>query len=117
MTTSVSRAMGWLALGLALVLGACVPVRAEGVTALPDDGPSPSISREAAFRLMQKTVTAGQAATSDRAFALVLTDAEVTSFLNLRAELMGEFEGVGLEQLGQIEVAAGTLSLGGRLNR
>jgi len=103
MTTSISRAMGWLAVGLALVLGACAPVRAEGVTALPDDGPSPTVSREAAFRLMQKTVTAGQAATSDRSFALVLTDAEVTSFLNLRAELMREFEGVGVEQLGQIE--------------
>jgi len=103
MTTSVSRAMGWLAVGLALVLGACVPVQAAGVTVLPDDGPSPSVSREAAFRLMQKTVTAGQAATSDRAFSLVLTEAEVTSFLNLRAGLMSEFEGVGLEQLGQIE--------------
>jgi hypothetical protein len=101
MNTSLGRAMGLVTVCVALVLGACTP--AEGTTVLPDDGPSPVVSRESAFNLIQKTVTAGQSATSERALALVLTDAEVTSFLNLRTDLMREFEGMGFDQLGQID--------------
>jgi hypothetical protein len=77
---------------------------------LPDDGPAPPISRAAALSFVQKALTAGQSAAVSQAITLVLTDAEVTSFLGIRAELTRDLEKVGIEQIGQIE---GLEELGG----
>jgi hypothetical protein len=101
----------WVALGLMLALSACAPLAAQIVAApLPDDGPPPAVSRAAALSLIQKTLTAGRRTTSDRALTLVLTDAEVTSFLNLRADLTRELEGIGLDQLGRVDELQGLVS-------
>lgn len=96
-----------LVLGMALILTGCAGAEE---TSLPDDGPPPPITRDAALRFVQKTLTAGQRAAASRTFAISLTDTEVTSFLNIRRELTRELEQVGLNQLDQIE---GLESLGG----
>lgn len=70
---------------------------------LPDDGPAPTTSRSAALAFVRKALTAGQSAVEGGVFTLTITDSEVTSFLNIRRDLMGELGGVGIDNLGQIE--------------
>jgi len=70
---------------------------------LPDDGPAPATSRATALSFVRKALTAGQNAVEGGAFTLTITDSEVTSFLNIRRDLMGELGGVGMDNLGQIE--------------
>jgi hypothetical protein len=96
----------WLGLCVALVLGlaSCSAIQPDNAsTRLPDDGPSPPVSRSAALSFVQKTLTAGQSAVENGSVTLILTDAELTSFLNIRTELTRELQGVGMDQLGQIE--------------
>jgi len=75
----------------------------ESAIALPDDGPPPSISREAAIIFVEKALSAGQRAAETKSLTLVLTQDEVTSFLNIRSQITQELEQVGLDQLDQIE--------------
>ncbi|MBN1250128.1 MAG: hypothetical protein JXC32_20860 [Anaerolineae bacterium] len=83
-----------------LVLSGCGSNQAP---TLPNDGPAPAFSRAAALRFVQKALTAGQTAVEDQAFTLTLTDAEVTSFLNIRTELTREMRELGMNQLDQLE--------------
>ncbi|MCD6286980.1 MAG: hypothetical protein J7M39_13805 [Anaerolineae bacterium] len=82
---------------------------------LPNDGPAPPTSRAAALSFVRKALTAGQSAAENQSITLVLTDAEVTSFLGLRAELTRDLEKVGIEQIGQVEgleeLGSGDLSI------
>jgi hypothetical protein len=71
--------------------------------ALPDDGPVPIVSGAAALRFIQKSATAGQQLADQKAFTLVLTEEEVTSFLNVRAEVMRQMQTQGLAQIQNLE--------------
>ncbi len=93
----------------ALLLTGCGGNRASEPV-LPDDGPAPASSREAALSFVRKALTAGQSAVEGGAFTLTITDSEVTSFLNIQRDLMGELGDVGIDNLGQIE---GLEGLGG----
>lgn len=90
-----------LALAMLLLLGGCAG--SEDAPPFPDDGPSPPISRTAAFSFLRKAMSAAQGATETKTLTLTVTDAEVTSFLNIRRELMREFEDLGVGQLDQLE--------------
>ncbi len=98
----------WLAIGLAAVsLTAC------GAAELPDDGPQVAISQQAAFSFVTKALTIGESAVEDGQVRFTVTQEEVTSFLNLGAQLMqmaetvpvpGGLEGLeGIESLEQFE--------------
>jgi hypothetical protein len=76
-------------------------------TPLPDDGPTPVISRTAALGFVRKVLTTGQGIAETQGFSLTVTDAEVTSFLNIRRELTQELRSVGLDQLGQFDELQG----------
>jgi len=108
MTAQKLRLMSIL-VGMSLVVIGCTGTGGQ-VTELPDDGPAPPTSRAAALSFVQKALTAGQSAAESQSIILVLTDAEVTSFLGIRAELTRDLEKVGIEQIGQIE---GLEELGG----
>ena len=90
-----------LALAVLLLLGGCAPN--EDTPPFPDDGPSPPVSRTAAFSLLRKAMAAAQRATETKTLSITVTDAEVTSFLNIRRELTEELGNVGLDQLDQLE--------------
>lgn len=96
-------------LAMVLLLSGCGAL-SDSVTGrrweLPNDGPSPPVSRAAALSLLRKALTAGQGAIDTQTLSLTVTDAEVSSFLNIRRELsreLGGMTGVGLDQLGQLE--------------
>ncbi len=97
----------WLVIPLlmALLASGCGTLRGEVSDGwqLPDDGPSPTVSRDAALSLLRKGLTAGQQATNTQILSLTVTDAEITSFLNIRREFTQELEGIDLDQLTQIE--------------
>ena len=104
--STARRLQVWLSLCVALVLGlgGCSANQPDGASIqLPNDGPLPPISRSAALSFVQKTLTAGQSAVENGAVTLILTDAELTSFLNIRTELTRELQEAGVDQLGQIE--------------
>ena len=87
---------------MALLFSGCGGSR-RTESGLPDDGPAPATSRAAALSFVRKALTAGQRAVEGGTFTLTITDAEVTSFVNIRRDLMNELGDVGLEDLGQIE--------------
>ncbi len=92
----------WLAFGLVVLsLTAC------GAAELPNDGPPVTISQEAALSFVTKAVTIGESAVEDGQVRFTVTQEEVTSFLNLGAQLMQMAETVpvpgGLEGLEGIE--------------
>jgi len=102
MKISTLKRIGLSTLSALLLLTGCSDGVGEA-NGLPDDGPVPQVTRVAAMSFVQKALTAGQSAVDNRAFNLVLTDAEVTSFLGIRSELTRELEMVGIDQVGQIE--------------
>jgi len=98
-------------LALTLFLVGCSPSNAAEA-ALPDDGPDPAISGEAALRFIQKSAAAGQQLADQKAFTLVLTEEEVTSFLNVRSEVMRQMQTQGLAQIQNLEGTGGLEQLG-----
>lgn len=98
-----------IALGLAMLFIVTGCAR-DQATQLPDDGPAPPFSRAAALRFVQKALTAGQSAVEAQSFTLTLTDAEITSFLNIRTELTREMQALGMDQLDQLEGLEGLSS-------
>jgi hypothetical protein len=74
---------------------------------LPDDGPPIQPTQEAALRFVEKVTDAGQAGVRSGQSALTVTQAEVTSFLNVGAQLaeqLQQFQNVEtLDDLAQIE--------------
>jgi hypothetical protein len=91
---------------LALLLVGCSPSNVAEA-ALPDDGPTPTVSGAAALRFIQKSATAGQQLADQKTFTLVLTEEEVTSFLNVRAEVMRTMQTQGLAQIQNLEGSGG----------
>lgn len=90
-------------LGVAiLVIGAlagCVGSGDGSADVLPDDGPLPPRSAEAAMRLLNKAATAGEAAAQTGRLELVVTEEEVNSLLGAPA-LLGDASSVlSAEQL------------------
>jgi len=88
-----------LGLLLALMLAGCAAAESE----FPDDGPAPPVSRDAALSFVRKALTAGKSAADTKTLLLTVTDAEVTSFLRIRAELTRELQAAGSAQLDRIE--------------
>ncbi len=100
------RLRPWVRLGvlLVMVIGSCSAFQPGGVAAqLPDDGPAPTVSRTAALSFVEKTLTAGESVAENKSFTLTVSDAELTSFLNIRTELTQELQNAGIDQLGQID--------------
>lgn len=71
----------WLLLILAAMLTAC------GGAELPDDGPPPAVSLEAAASFVQKAVLVGERGVQTRQVRFTVTQEEVTSVLNLGSQL------------------------------
>jgi hypothetical protein len=94
-------ALAALALAALLLLSGCAPT--EDAPPFPDDGPAPPVSRTAAFSFLRKAMSAAQGATETKTLSITVTDAEVTSFLNIRRELTQELGNMGVGQLGQLE--------------
>jgi hypothetical protein len=97
---SIRTTTRWLMAFVALtfILTGCGPAN-EARAALPDDGPDPAVSGEAALRFIRKSAAAGQQLADQNTFTLVLTEAEVTSFLNVRAEVVRQMQTQGLAQV------------------
>jgi len=82
--------------GIALVIAMLAGCSGSGegpAAVLPDDGPLPTRSPEAAVRLLNKATTAGQAAAQTGRLELVVTEEEVNSILSART-LLGDQSGV-----------------------
>jgi hypothetical protein len=95
-----------LAFAVALLLASCQSpafLKSE----LPDDGPRIEPTQEAALRFVEKVTDAGQAGVRSGQSALTVTQAEVTSFLNIGAQLAEQLQQVQnvetLDDLAQID--------------
>ncbi|MBN1260725.1 MAG: hypothetical protein JXB35_08600 [Anaerolineae bacterium] len=81
---------------------------------LPDDGPAPAISKEAAVRFIEKSLAASQSGLEAGAFTLTITDEEATSLLNIGAELADQLHSMQtIESLEQLQALQGTDGLEG----
>jgi hypothetical protein len=85
----------------ALILAACRP------SGLPDDGAAPTVSQEAAVRLMRKAIVAAQTGATTGQSTLTITDDEATSFLSLGPQLSEQMQSIrnatSIQDLKQIE--------------
>ena len=102
------RPIRWMAalVALMVLLVGCSPLN-TAEAALPDDGPAPAVSGAAALRFIRKSATAGQQLADRKTFTLVLTEKEVTSFLNVRAEVMRQVQTQGMAQIQNLEGVEG----------
>jgi hypothetical protein len=103
------RKTKWLLLALLatiVVVGAC---QAPGFlqAGLPDDGPRVATSQVAAQRFAEKVAAAGERATESKRLRITVTEAEVTSFLNIGSEMARQLQAIygmdGLDQLDQLQ--------------
>jgi len=85
---------------VALLLSGCQ-------TELPDDGPPPATSQEAALRFVNKVVTAGENAAETGRISITITQEEATSFLTVGATIVQQLQTVPIEDLGQIQSIPG----------
>ncbi len=89
--------------GLALLLlVGCGRLQLPEAT-LPDDGPAPVISQEAALRFLEKSLNAGESVVNDGYFTLTITQDEATSFLNIGNQLADQLAVLPAEGLDQME--------------
>lgn len=99
----------------ALAMSAC------GAPELPDDGPPPAVSPQAAATFLQKTMTVGQSAVGSRRVHFTVTQEEVTSNLNVGGIIAQAAPGLpvdvpGLDSITQLpglEALEGTQELQG----
>jgi hypothetical protein len=95
-----------IVLAAVLLLSACQLPRLKQAE-LPDDGPPIATSQQDALQFLEKVTDAGLAGTQDGQLHLTITEQEVTSFLQIGAELAQQVQDVKnietLEELGQLE--------------
>lgn len=100
------RRAKWLLLALlaiALAVGAC---QAPGFleAELPEDGPPVATSQAAAQRFAEKLAAAGERAAESKQLRITVTEAEVTSFLNIGSEISKQLRAVyGVDSLAQLD--------------
>jgi hypothetical protein len=96
----------WLLIALlatVVVVGAC---QAPGFlqAELPDDGPRVTTSQAAAQRFAEKVAAAGERAAESKRLRITVTEAEVTSFLNIGSEMARQLQAIyGVDSLGQLD--------------
>lgn len=98
-----SRRLLIAAIVVVLLLVSCVGSSDLLEAELPDDGPPPAASAASAGRFVQKLTTAGEGAANTGRFTLMVTDEEVTSFLNVNAILRQQVDTLPIDDLGQIQ--------------
>jgi hypothetical protein len=90
-------------LAIVVVLGAC---QAPGFlqAELPDDGPRVATSPAAAQRFAEKVAAAGERAAESKRLRMTVTEAEVTSFLNIGSEMARQLQAIyGVDSLAQLD--------------
>jgi hypothetical protein len=107
MTKSIKQGLWIGAILLTLtVLSGCKGLLPDEA-ALPDDGPMPNTSKEAAVRFIEKSLTATRIAAESGVFTLTLTDEEATSLLNVGTEVAEQMQALqnvdSMEQLQQLQ--------------
>ncbi len=100
-----------LVLILSLIILAALALSACGSEAsqaeLPDDGPPPVTSQEAAQRFVEKVVAAGESSKAGGQFTLTVTEEEVNSFLTIGATLLEQLQTVPLEDIDPTDALPG----------
>jgi hypothetical protein len=87
---------------LLLALGACQqPELLQNE--LPDDGPPIATSPAQARRFVEKVTAAGESAATTKRLELAITQAEVTSFLNISAELAEQMRAMNARTLDELQ--------------
>jgi hypothetical protein len=76
-----------------LALAATLTVACSGAK-LPDDGPPPTVSTQAAASFLKKVLAVSQGAVASHQVRFTITDAEVTSALNLGDQISRAAEGL-----------------------
>jgi hypothetical protein len=109
----LSAAFLGAALAALLLLGACAQpefLQSE----MPDDGPPIATSQQAARRFVEKVAAAAESAPQTKRLEITVTQAEVTSFLNIGAELAGQMRQVyGVDSLAELQQLQGAQGLEG----
>jgi hypothetical protein len=100
------RKTKWLLIALLAIVAVVGAWQAPGFlqAELPDDGPRVATSQAAARSFAEKVAAAGERASESKRLRITITEAEVTSFLNIGSEMARQLQATyGVDSLTQLD--------------